>query len=315
MTYDINQFTTQRGTRNLLKAMKLITNLSEIPELNQPNVHIKNRDGLLEKINRVLRDGHSKLQIVTDFDHTLTRNQLDNGKTVLTSFGMLKDCPSIPQYYKDEDNRLASIYKPIEVDHIMTKEEKTKHMIDWYVAAHELLIGMTFPREELMEISRKMVDCFRIGVDELIAWSKAHCIPVLVFSAGLGECVVAALEAANFLLPNVKVISNFLAQDESGTITGIKGEVIHTYNKNEAAIKNTEYYDMVRERNNVLLLGDNIGDAAMAEGMDHCDVVIKVGFLGRNVDGNLQNYLNTFDIVLVNDNTVDAVNAILKLML
>lgn len=64
--------------------------------------------------------------------------------------------------------------------------------------------------------------------------------------------------------------------DEQDTIVGIKGEVIHTYNKNEAAIKDTEYYTLVRERSNVLLMGDNIGDAQMAEGMEHCDVVIKV---------------------------------------
>lgn len=112
-----------------------------------------------------------------------------------------------------------------------------------------------------------------------------------------------------------KVISNFLSMDENDTILGIKGEVIHTYNKNEDAIKDTEYHEMVKERNNVILMGDNIGDAGMAEGMDHCDVIIKVGYLGRNVEGNLQNYLKKFDIVLVNENTVNSVNAILKLML
>ncbi|CAF4854066.1 unnamed protein product [Pieris macdunnoughi] len=295
--------------------MKFLTTVNDIPELTQPNVHIKDKDGLLEKINSILKDGHSKLQIVTDFDHTLTRHQMDSGKIVLTSFGMFKDCPSVPQIYKDEDNRLSDIYKPIEVDHIMTVEEKTKHMIDWYIAAHKLLLGMKFPKQELNEISRNMVQCFRTGVKDLISYTEAHFIPVLVFSAGLGECVVAAMEAANFLLPHVKVISNFLDIDENDTILGIKGEVIHTYNKNEAAIKNTEYYEMVKERNNVILMGDNIGDAGMAEGMDHCDVIIKVGFLGRNVEGNLQNYLNKFDIVLVNDHTVNVVNAILKLML
>ncbi|XP_045492528.1 7-methylguanosine phosphate-specific 5'-nucleotidase [Colias croceus] len=295
--------------------MKLLSSLSEIPELTKPHVHIKDKDVLLEKINNLIADGNKKLQIVTDFDHTLTRHHMDTGRIVLTSFGMLRECPSVPQYYRDEDNRLSNIYKPIEVDSEMGIEEKTKHMIDWYIAAHKLLVGMKLPKQELLEISKKMVECFRIGVKDLIMWSDKHQVPVLVFSAGLGECVVAALEAANFLLPNVKVISNFLAIDKNDTIVGIKGEVIHTYNKNEAVIKNTEYYEMVKERNNVVLLGDNIGDAGMAEGMDHCDVIIKVGFLGRNVDANLNNYMNKFDIVLVNDHTMDVANAICKLML
>lgn len=68
--------------------MKFLTTINDIPELTQPNIHIKDKEGLLEKINRILKDGHKRLQIVTDFDHTLTRHQMDNGKLVLTSFGM-----------------------------------------------------------------------------------------------------------------------------------------------------------------------------------------------------------------------------------
>jgi cytosolic 5'-nucleotidase 3 len=110
------------------------------------------------------------------------------------------------------------------------------------------------------------------------------------------------------------VVSNFLAVEDDEKISGIKGEIIHTLNKNETAIKNTEYYDMVKERSNVVLMGDNIGDAGMAEGMEHCDVVVKVGFLDRHVVGNLPHYLHHFDIVLVNDHTMDVVNAILNLL-
>lgn len=102
--------------------------------------------------------------------------------------------------------------------------------------------------------------------------------------------------------------------DDENTVVGIQGEIIHTYNKNETALKDTEYYSMVRERSNVILMGDNIGDAGMAEGMEHCDVVIKIGFLGKNVEGNLNKYLHEFDIVLVNDPTMDITNAILKLL-
>lgn len=39
----------------------------------------------------------------------------------------------------------------------------------------------------------------------MITWSQTQQVPVLVFSAGLGESVLAAMKAANFLLPHVKV--------------------------------------------------------------------------------------------------------------
>lgn len=56
------------------------------------------------------------------------------------------------------------------------------------------------------------------------------------------------------------------------------------------------------------------GDAGMAEGMEHCEVVIKIGFLGH-AESNLQNYMSKFDIVLLNDPSIDIVNAILKFVL
>lgn len=68
--------------------MKILSSVNDIQELRKNNVRIKNEEELLEKINKVIKGGHSKLQIVTDFDHTLTKHNLNDGTTVLTSFGM-----------------------------------------------------------------------------------------------------------------------------------------------------------------------------------------------------------------------------------
>lgn len=69
--------------------MKFLTSLDDVPELKKENVHVRDEAELLQKLNKMIKDGHAKLQIVTDFDHTLTRHTLDNGSTVLTSFGKL----------------------------------------------------------------------------------------------------------------------------------------------------------------------------------------------------------------------------------
>ncbi|XP_013185692.2 7-methylguanosine phosphate-specific 5'-nucleotidase [Amyelois transitella] len=295
--------------------MKTLSSLKDIPAFTKCNVHIRNEIELLNKINSIISLGSRNLQIVTDFDHTLTRQHLDDGTTVRTSFGMFTACPSVPQKYREEDLRLANIYKPIECDGKMSVEEKTKHMVDWYVAANDLLKGVKFPREELDVIGENMKEHYRIGVKDLIDWSEEKSVPVLVFSAGLGDSVVAALKGSNLLRPNVKVVANFLALDEDDKVVGIKGEIIHTLNKNETAIHNTEYYDLVRTRDCVLLMGDNLGDAGMADGMPHCRHIVRVGFLSRKVEENLQNYLEKFDIVLVEEHTMDVPNSILKLML
>lgn len=302
-------------SRKPVTTMKSITNLSEVPEFAKESVQIRNETELLEKLNKLIKDGPDNLQIVTDFDFTLTRHQLDDGTTVRTSFGMFGACPSVPQGYKDEDKRLSDRYKPIECDEKLPLAEKTKHMVDWYIAGNNLLKGLKFPRNELVAVGKSMIDSFRIGVRELIELSEKKQVPVLVFSAGLGECVVSALEGSNLIRSNVKVVSNFLNIDADDVVRGIKGDIIHTLNKNETAIKHTEYYDMVKQRSNVLLMGDNIGDAKMADGMEHCDVVIKIGFLGKHLSCNLDNYLNIFDIVLFDESTMEVANAILKLTL
>lgn len=83
-------------------------------------------------------------------------------------------------------------------------------------------------------------------------------------------------------------------------------------NKNEYAIKNSEYYDLVKNRKNVILLGDSLGDARMADGIEHANHVLKIGFIYEKVEGNLPSYMNTFDIVLEDDQTMDIVRAIIN---
>lgn len=79
--------------------MKLVQSPEEIPELLKSNVHIKNKEELIQKVNKLIKDGHKNLQIVTDFDHTLTRHTMDDGSMVLTSFGK----QTFKQYISDRN--------------------------------------------------------------------------------------------------------------------------------------------------------------------------------------------------------------------
>lgn len=94
----------------------------------------------------------------------------------------------------------------------------------------------------------------------------------------------------------------------------MKGNPIHSFNKNEASIKDTEYFEEIKGRSNVILVGDTIGDANMADGLDTCDTVIKIGYLSTKRLTRLSDYLNNFDIVLENDQTMDVIIDILRLL-
>lgn len=88
--------------------MKLLSSLQDVPELQKDTVHLRNKEELLGKINKLIKDGYNNLQIVTDFDHTLTRHCLDNGNTVLTSFGKwdVNIGLSAANFYKSYKNQI-----------------------------------------------------------------------------------------------------------------------------------------------------------------------------------------------------------------
>lgn len=70
--------------------------------------------------------------------------------------------------------------------------------------------------------------------------------------------------------------------DDSDRLVGFQRPLIHTFNKNGSVIP-ANYIDELSHRNNVILLGDSIGDVSMAEGVQGCDNLIKIGFLNEVV--------------------------------
>ena len=66
------------------------------------------------------------------------------------------------------------------------------------------------------------------------------------------------------------------------------------------------------ERKNIVLIGDSLGDVRMADGIEDINVVLSIGFLNKNVEANLSEYKRCFDIVLVDDQTMDFPLALLE---
>lgn len=66
-------------------------------------------------------------------------------------------------------------------------------------------------------------------------------------------------------------------------LNGFQKPTIHPFNKNETALEGSEYYDLVHNRDHIILMGDSIGDAGMADGVPVSSNVIKIGFLFYHV--------------------------------
>ena len=54
----------------------------------------------------------------------------------------------------------------------------------------------------------------RHGVEELLARLQTEGVPVLVFSAGMGDILMQVLDKHNVTSDNVKVVSNFFKYDD-----------------------------------------------------------------------------------------------------
>src|SRR3989344_7318292 len=137
-------------------------------------------------------------------------------------------------------------------------------------------------------------------------------IPLLIFSAGKGDLIEGFLKQERSLYHNIHIIANFYNFDKNGNVIGYKSSIVHTFNKNEIQLKNHPYYKEIVDRKNVMLLGDGIGDLGMTAGLSH-DTVLRIGFLNENPE-KLTLFEKEFDVVILNDSSMDYVNNLIKRM-
>lgn len=256
--------------------------IQDVPELCRKNCFMKLPEVVELKLNDLINGGPKQLQVVSDFDFTITKQHLPSNEKVLTSFGMFEKCRSVPESYLVESAKLVHKYRPIEIDPHMSIEEKTKYMIEWWTQSGQLLKGFKFDVKEIDEISNHYENVLRDGCQVMFKELCDDNVPILVFSAGLGDCVASVLRQAKVYYPNVKVISNFL-QFRDGILNGLQEKMIHVFNKNETILEGTEYYDLILNRDHIILMGDSIGDAKMADGVPSQSHILKIGFLYDHV--------------------------------
>ena len=80
---------------------------------------------------------------------------------------------------------------------------------------------------------------------------------------------------------------NKLKWDENGKAVSVYEPIIHSLNKDETVVSDfPEIFALVKDRDNGLLLGDNIGDLGMAQGFNFVNL-LKIGFYEDNKETNI----------------------------
>ncbi|XP_077125402.1 cytosolic 5'-nucleotidase 3A isoform X1 [Ranitomeya variabilis] len=300
-------FTVKKKTGRKTKIIEMM------PEFQKKTVHIKDPAKVEEIICGLIKGGAAKLQVITDFDMTLSRFS-HNGKRCPTCHNVIDNCKYVSDECRKKLHELKEKYYAIEIDPELTITEKFPYMIEWYTKSHALLIEQRFQQDKLEEVIRDSDIMLKEGYETFFDKLNEHTVPVFIFSAGLGDVLEEAIRQSGVYYPNVKVISNFMDFDENGVIKGFKGELIHVYNKHGDALRRTEYFSHLKENSNIVLLGDSLGDLVMADGVS-VENILKIGFLNDKIDESLEKYMDLYDIVLVKDETLDVANSILQKIL
>uniref|UniRef100_G3P256 5'-nucleotidase n=1 Tax=Gasterosteus aculeatus aculeatus TaxID=481459 RepID=G3P256_GASAC len=281
-----------------------------IAELSNPSVCMKDPQRVQEILESMVKAGSNTVQVISDFDMTLTRFAY-NGKRCPTCHNILDNSRLISNDCKVELKELLDTYYPIEIDCTRPVDEKLPLMVEWWTKAHEILVQQEIKKDQLAVAVRESEAKLRDGYQLLFDHLHEHSIPLLIFSAGIGDILEEVIRQAGVFHPNVKVFSNYMDFDESGVLRAFKGELIHIYNKREGALLNTGHFQELRTRPNVLLLGDSLGDLNMADGVHDMENILKIGFLNDKVEERKQSYLDAYDIVLVRDETLEVPNAVM----
>lgn len=282
--------------------------LSDI--LKQGHVHMKHPDVVEKKLEMLVSDGTNHLQVISDFDMTISKYKHLN-KRCPSTHNVLETNSMISDDIKKELHDLKEKYYAIEIDHNLSKDEKVPHMIKWWTTVHEILAKTRLNKSHLRRSVSESEIKLRDGCDKLIEILYQHNVPLLIFSAGVGDVLREALEQKSHFHPNMEIVSNFMDFDEQGYLTGFKGRLIHTFNKNESALEGDDYFELLTHRHNVILMGDMLGDTTMADGVANLQTCLKIGFLNAKFDELLDQFMDAWDIVLVDDQTMDVANGII----
>ncbi|CAL8108302.1 unnamed protein product [Calicophoron daubneyi] len=303
-------FSEQKFEENYKKTVDALINfiLGDSPGRNGAKAYIRDVEETQRKLERLVEGGNQLLQVVSDFDRTMSKYR-HNGSLIPTCHGIFEMDPELTEEAKIKLKRLTEKYYPVEVDPNLSEAEKIPSMLDWWDLSHKTMVDCKLHRDALARTVKECGVVLREGVPDFTRLLHENDIPVLIFSAGIGNVIELLLQYFSLYTRNMQVVSNFMEFDGDGLLVGFSDPVIHSFNKNASSITNGHYARISSTRSCVLLLGDSTGDVHMADGATADDpagvsgTVLRIGFLNESVESNLERYKSLYDIVLVDDDT------------
>lgn len=266
---------------------------------------------LKDKIEIIKKDGVDKLQIISDFDATLTMAWNLDGSKSSNSISVFRNEGYLGDDYVKESTALFEKYHPIEVDETISIDEKNDAMVEWWSKHFDLLVKYGITKDVISDVVENRLIHVRRGFENFLDLIIRNQIPLLIFSSGVGDLIKFYLESIGRNNENIHIVSNIWKYDEKGKFIGLDNHLIHSQNKNMVDVSKTKYFGDVKNRKNIILMGDSLGDLKMSEGFDY-DNIITIGFFNKkksdsDYDIAREKYEDSFDLIVEGDMALEIV--------
>ncbi|PAV79996.1 hypothetical protein WR25_07709 [Diploscapter pachys] len=282
---------------------------------NHPNVKIKNPDLVKTKIVKFISEGQDRLLVLSDWDFTLSKYIDENGKRCDSCYCVFDEgARSVDPEFCKRFISLLHKYGPIEHNHSMTIQEKVPYMEEWWRQSHNEIINVGFTRQQVEKFVGNSKMKLRGNCIELMRNLQVAKVPLIIFSAGIGNVIDIYLRQTMGEMPrNTHIVSNMMIYGENDKVVDFSTPVIHVYCKNSTVIPgNASFANEIHGRPNVLLMGDSLGDVSMDVGAKEEQASLKIGFVNHDPDSLVEKYMDHFDIVIVMDQSMEVPNLIIN---
>lgn len=275
------------------------------------NIIIPNHQDFDTKLQKIIAWWPEHFHVIADFDRTLTK-AFAEWKPTVSLITRLQN-GFFPPEYVDKSNAIFNKYHPIEIDPNISLEEKKHAMTKRRDEQFNLMLSYGLTRKIIADAMDSEETNLRAWCEDLFDTLYDKKIPLLILSAsGIGyDSIYYCLKHENKLYDNIDIISNAFIRDEQWKAIGITEPVIHSFNKDETILSDFPIYEEIKDRKNILLLGDGLWDAQMADGFDY-ENIIKIWFLNNDSPDNREKFSEVYDLLILDDGDMEKVNRIIK---
>lgn len=186
----------------------------------------------LAKIKDLIAHKPSKLMVISDFDHTLTK---------FTSL----QCHDVVGFNKRYSKEFLKEFNDI----FLTPLES---LSEWWRVAHDLLVdksGLT--KEMLHERLSEEIVAVRDGLEEFIIDLRLHHIPLIIVSAGIRDVIAHTLAKCNLCIEHDELFhidANFLEFHDCGKLSNVLPEdPVHSESKKLVHVRAGHMFDFLTQ--------------------------------------------------------------------